>query len=75
MKEKEYTITIANAEPGQLLSIRCELNLLSKQWRPFGPMIKVDGMLPEANDKSLRLQASSKKRIGKKWVKNLSRWC
>ena len=74
MKEKEYTITIANAEPGQLLSIRCELNLLSKQWRPFGPMIKVDGMLPEANDKSLRLQASSTKQIGKKWSGNLAKW-
>ena len=37
-------------------------------------MIKVDGKLPEANDNSLRLQASSNKRVAKKWVKNLSRW-
>ena len=75
MKAKDITITITNAEAGQLLSIRCELNLLSKQWRSFGPIIKVNGKLPEANDNSLRLQGSSNKRIGKKWVKNLSRWC
>jgi hypothetical protein len=37
-------------------------------------MIKVDGMLPEANDKSLRLQASSTKQIGKKWSRNLAKW-
>ena len=70
MKEKEYTITVANAEPGQLISLRCELNLLSKQWRPYGPVIKVEGMLPEANDKSLRLQASSTKQIARKWSLN-----
>ena len=74
MKEKEYTITVANAEPGQLISLRCELNLLSKQWRPYGPVIKVEGMLPEANDKSLRLQASSAKQVAKKWSVNLAKW-
>jgi hypothetical protein len=74
MKEKEYTITVANAEPGQLISLRCELNLLSKQWRPYGPVIKVEGMLPEANDNSLRLQASSAKQISKKWSVNLVKW-
>jgi hypothetical protein len=74
MKEKEYTITVANAEPGQLISLRCELNLLSKQWRPYGPVIKVEGMLPEANDKSLRLQASSTKQVAKKWAVNLVKW-
>ena len=74
MKAKDIKISIANAEAGQLLSLRCELNLLSKQWRPFGPIIKVDGKLPEANDKSLRLRGSSNRRVAKKWVKNLSRW-
>jgi hypothetical protein len=74
MKEKEYTITVANAEPGQLISLRCELNLLSKQWRPYGPVIKVEGMLPEANDKSLRLQAASAKQVAKKWAVNLVKW-
>jgi hypothetical protein len=74
MKAKDIKISIANAEAGQLLSLRCELNLLSKQWRPYGPIIKVDGKLPDSNNNSLRLQGSSNKRIGKKWVKNLSRW-
>ena len=71
MNEKEYIITVVNAEPGQLISLRCELNLLSKQWRPYGPVIKVEGMLPEANDKSLSLQASSAKQVAKKWAVKL----
>jgi len=74
MKAKDIKISISNAEAGQLLSLRCELNLLSKQWRPYGPIIKIDGNLPEMNNKNLKMKGSSSGRIAKKWVKNLSRW-
>ena len=42
-KSKEIKIAVSNANPGQLLSIRAELNLMAKMWKSYGPHIEVKG--------------------------------
>ena len=66
-------LDIKNASQGQLRSLEAELRILSRQWRSFGPIIKIDGK-DSGTNKSLRIQDSSRKRIAKKWSRNLSRW-
>ena len=43
MKHNQITLVIKNASRGQMLSIRGELNLMSKSWRSYGPQIEVKG--------------------------------
>ena len=69
----KISLEIKNANQGQLQSLQGELRILSRQWRQFGPVITINGKSP-GDDKSLRIQATSKKRIGKKWARNLARW-
>jgi hypothetical protein len=66
-------LDIKNASQGQLRSLECELRILSRQWRSFGPIIKIDGKDAGTN-KDLRVQDSSRKRIAKKWSRNLAKW-
>ena len=42
-KFKEIKIAVSNANPGQLLSITAELNVMAKMWKPYGPHIEVKG--------------------------------
>ena len=42
-KFKEIKIAVSNANPGQLLSITAELNLMAKMLKPYGPHIEVKG--------------------------------
>ena len=72
MKEK-ISLEITNANQGQLKSLHCELRIMSRQWKHSGPIITINGE-SSGDDKSLRLQASSTKQIGKKWSGNLSKW-
>jgi hypothetical protein len=72
MKEK-ISLEITNANPGQLKSLHCELRILSRQWKHSGPIITINGE-SAGNDTSLRLQASSTKRVAKKWSGNLAKW-
>ena len=69
----KISLDITNANQGQLKSLHAELRILSRQWRPFGPIITINGR-SSGDDTSLRLQASSNKRIGKKWARNLAKW-
>ena len=69
----KINLEITNANQGQLKSLQGELRILSRQWKPFGPIITINGT-SSGDDTSLRLQASSRKRVGKKWAKNLSKW-
>ena len=69
----KINLEITNANQGQLKSLQGELRILSRQWKPFGPIITINGK-SSVDDTSLRLQASSRKRVGKKWAKNLSKW-
>jgi hypothetical protein len=43
MKNKKIILEISKANPGQLLSIKSELNLMSKAWRSYGPKIDIKG--------------------------------
>ena len=69
----KINLEITNANQGQLKSLQGELRILSRQWKPFGPIITINGK-SSGDDTSLRLQASSRKRVGKKLAKNLSKW-
>ena len=69
----KINLEITNANQGQLKSLQGELRILSRQWKPIGPIITINGK-SSGDDTSLRLQASSRKRVGKKWAKNLSKW-
>ena len=69
----KITLEITNANQGQLKSLQGELRILSRQWRPFGPIITINGK-SSGDDTSLRLQASSTKRVAKKWSRNLAKW-
>ena len=69
----KINLEITNANQGQLKSLQGELRILSRQWKPFGPIITINGK-SSGDDTSLWLQASSRKRVGKKWAKNLSKW-
>jgi len=69
----KITLDITNANQGQLKSLHAELRILSRQWRPFGPIITINGK-SSGDDTCLRLQASSTKQIGKKWSRNLAKW-
>ena len=42
-KFKEIKIAVSKANPGQLLSITAELNLMAKMWKSYGPHIEVKG--------------------------------
>ena len=42
-KSKEIKLEVSNANPGQLLSIIAELNLMAKMWKSYGPHIEVKG--------------------------------
>ncbi len=66
-------LDIKNASQGQLRSLECELRILSRQWRSFGPIIKIDGKDAGTN-KDLKVKDASRKRIAKKWSRALSRW-
>ena len=66
-------LDIKNASQGQLRSLEAELRILSRQWRSYGPIIKIDGK-DSGTNKSLKVQDSSRKRIANKWSRNLSRW-
>ena len=69
----KISLEITNANQGQLKSLHAELRILSRQWKSAGPIIKINGK-SSGDDTSLRLQASSNKRIGKKWSRNLAKW-
>jgi len=69
----KISLDITNANQGQLKSLQGELRILSRQWKPFGPIIKINGR-SSGDDSSLRLQASSNKRVAKKWSRNLAKW-
>jgi len=69
----KINLEIKNANHGQLQSLQGELRILSRQWKPFGPVITINGKAP-GDETNLRIQAASKKRIGKKWARNLARW-
>tara|TARA_R110002020_G_scaffold365192_1_gene577435 strand:+ start:553 stop:735 length:183 start_codon:yes stop_codon:yes gene_type:complete len=43
MKYNQITLVVKNASRGQMLSIRGELNLMSKSWKSYGPDIEVKG--------------------------------
>ena len=45
MKNKKIILEISKANPGQLLSIKSELNLMSKAWRSYGPKIDIKGLV------------------------------
>jgi hypothetical protein len=66
-------LDIKNASQGQLRSLECELRILSRQWRSYGPIIKIDGK-DSGTQNSLRIPDSSRKRIAKKWHKSLAKW-
>ena len=72
MKEK-ISLEITNANQGQLKSLHCELRIMSRQWKHSGPIITINGR-SSGDDTSLRLQASSNKRVAKKWSRNLAKW-
>ena len=41
MKQKYITLKINKANPGQLLTLACELRIMAKAWKKFGPEIEV----------------------------------
>ena len=41
MKQKIITLKINKANPGQLVALACELRIMSKSWKKFGPEIEV----------------------------------
>ena len=41
MKQKIITLKINKANPGQLVALSCELRIMSKSWKKFGPEIEV----------------------------------
>tara|TARA_R100001377_G_scaffold82056_1_gene62036 strand:- start:672 stop:881 length:210 start_codon:yes stop_codon:yes gene_type:complete len=68
----QIKLKIAGASASQLLTLRMEINNMSRQWRRFGCQILVDGKEPEIS--SGKLQATSLNRINKKSVTNFRRW-
>jgi len=69
----KISLDITNANQGQLKSLQGELRILSRQWKHFGPIITINGK-SAGDDTCLRLQASSNKRVAKKWSRNLAKW-
>jgi len=41
MKYKQIVLKITNASPGQILTLKNELNLMSRAWKSYGPNIEV----------------------------------
>ena len=42
MKDKKITLTVSNISTKQWSSLVLELNIMKKNWAPFGPQIKLD---------------------------------
>ena len=48
MKQKIITLKINKANAGQLITLACELRIMARAWKRFGPNIEVQaGKLPE----------------------------
>ena len=41
MKQKIITLKINKANAGQLITLACELRIMAKSWKKFGPKIEV----------------------------------
>ena len=41
MKYKQIILKITNVSPGQMLTLKGELNIMSRAWKKFGPQIEV----------------------------------
>ena len=41
MKYKQIILKITNVSPGQMLTLKGELNIMSRSWKKFGPQIEV----------------------------------
>jgi len=58
MKEK-ISLEITNANQGQLRSLEAELRILSRQWKPSGPIITINNK-SSGDERSLRLREENK---------------
>ena len=62
---KKFTIDVAHASPGQLLTIGAELKIMSNNWEKFGPRITINGQklqAPSLHESRATRQATSHKR-------------
>ena len=41
MKYKQIILKITNVSPGQMLTLKGELNIMSRAWKRFGPEIEI----------------------------------
>ena len=44
-----FTVEVKNETAAQRLSLQSELNIMSENWKKYGPVIKVNGKLPKVN--------------------------
>ena len=69
---KTIKLDIKGASEKQLLTLRIELEDVSRSWKKVGVTISLDGKMTPAS--RLRIQASSLNKINTKSINNLQRW-
>jgi len=63
MKQKIITLKINKANAGQLITLACELRIMAKSWKKFGPEIESTGW--QAEGAQARSQIEFKKLVGR----------